>query len=69
MSYIKGKEGKTKESQASIQDNLSEASDQYDSEIAKFLESKALEGLDSYLSGGLIDQERHLRLKEAISKA
>jgi hypothetical protein len=43
-------------------------SDQYDSDTDKFLEGKALEGLDSYLSMGIIDQERYSRLKNAISK-
>ncbi len=42
--------------------------DQYDSEIAMFLAGEAIAKLDSYLSTGLVDQERYLRLKEAISK-
>jgi len=43
-------------------------SDKYDSEIARFLADESIAKLDSYLSAGLIDQVRYMRLKEAISK-
>lgn len=70
IAYMKRlKTAKTQKSQEnSVFAKISEASDQYDSEIAKFLEGKALDELDSYLSAGLVDQERHLRLKRIISK-
>ncbi|MFY9301205.1 MAG: hypothetical protein WAO91_08460 [Candidatus Nitrosotenuis sp.] len=63
------KTAKTQKSQENLAfAKISEASDLYDSEIAKFLESKAIDELDSYLSAGLVDQERHSRLKQVISK-
>lgn len=40
--------------------------DQYDSDINKLLETKALEELESYFTNGLIDEEKYLRIKTSL---
>lgn len=41
--------------------------DQYDSDIGKLLETKALEELESYFVNGLIDEEKYLRIKNNLA--
>jgi hypothetical protein len=61
---------KTKESQIKQKEKTVEkeiiSDDKYDPELARFLEEKTLEGLESYLLEGIIDEARYSRIKKSL---